>query len=350
MTHVITTAEELGSLPVGTRFRDRLGDIGEIVIEPGRVQYPEMVILSTAYVSKHYLPATILHNPSATVENPSVWHKSARLVYDTLQVYADECETRGVPKSEVSPLRHAARLAQQVLDGHASAADERIGSSTGGLCQMHNGHSRRVGARCTCEVEPTPLERAADSFDISTSTNARLTQMTIQLMRAWAKADPMSSVAQHPASFIATFVDMARGALSDTSSQDAVRVRDVTSEDDGMENTSTPGTVTTSVSSEVDEATSAAQVIRRPGRAGCVSLDVRGLSSQRKALVALRCDMESAVTDAVNSLGEVVVHDDPHTDEVRSTVTLDPDKLLESVWDNLRSSASFAAFASVVTR
>lgn len=37
------------------------------------------------------------------------------------------------------------------------------------------------------------------------------------------------------------------------------------------------------------------------------------------------------------------MHDDPHTDETRLTVTLNPDELAASVWHNLRAAPSFAA-------
>ena len=41
-----------------------------------------------------------------------------------------------------------------------------------------------------------------------------LNDLAIVLMRAWGLADPSSAVSNYPASFVATFVDMARAALA----------------------------------------------------------------------------------------------------------------------------------------
>lgn len=65
----------------------------------------------------------------------------------------------------------------------------------------------------TDETRPdreAPLLTLADSFTADDPVNA----LAVVLMRAWATADPASTVSRHPASFVATFADMARAALS----------------------------------------------------------------------------------------------------------------------------------------
>ena len=69
MSEIITTAEELDALPVGTRYRDRMGDVGTIV-RPGIVSYPETADVTTRYAAR-YLPATVLYRPDTPAPAPS---------------------------------------------------------------------------------------------------------------------------------------------------------------------------------------------------------------------------------------------------------------------------------------
>ncbi len=65
-------------------------------------------------------------------------------------------------------------------------------------------------ASAPVQLDPTPLEATADRMKGGDPVN----DMALLLMRVWAKADPRSTVAQAPASYIATFADMARAALA----------------------------------------------------------------------------------------------------------------------------------------
>ncbi|WP_156186663.1 hypothetical protein [Cellulomonas sp. A375-1] len=56
--------------------------------------------------------------------------------------------------------------------------------------------------------------------------------MAILLMRAWGEADPRSSVSRHPASHVATFVDMARAVLAARTPRPAPTV---SAEQDGID-------------------------------------------------------------------------------------------------------------------
>ena len=66
-----------------------------------------------------------------------------------------------------------------------------------------------VDAREGLTLNPTPLEKLANDMTGGDPIN----DMAIRLMRAWAKADPRSNVAQYPASYIANFACMADAAM-----------------------------------------------------------------------------------------------------------------------------------------
>ena len=59
------------------------------------------------------------------------------------------------------------------------------------------------------DVGPTPIERLAATYAGSTPVD----RLAIKMMRVWGEVDPRSKVAQHPASYVTNFVDMARAAL-----------------------------------------------------------------------------------------------------------------------------------------
>ncbi|MGW8134217.1 hypothetical protein ACWGNZ_01070 [Sphingomonas zeae] len=61
-------------------------------------------------------------------------------------------------------------------------------------------------------LNPTPLEKLADGM----AGDDPVSVMAIRLMRAWAKVDPRSGVAQYPVSYVATFSDMARSIIAAT--------------------------------------------------------------------------------------------------------------------------------------
>jgi len=58
----------------------------------------------------------------------------------------------------------------------------------------------------------TPIEIQSDIFAMFTSNN-EVDQLAIVLMQAWGKAEPQSSISQNPASYVATFVDMAKAIV-----------------------------------------------------------------------------------------------------------------------------------------
>jgi hypothetical protein len=67
----------------------------------------------------------------------------------------------------------------------------------------------------------------------------------------------------------------------------------------------------------------------------------------RDVLDALRGEVEAAVTLAVESLGTVRAFEDTRTDEIRSSVTLDPNELPSRVWHEFKATA--LRMPSVVT-
>ena len=82
MSRTINTAAELEALPVGSGLIDKYGDLGLIDniigIEGQRVvQYAETGPMALEYVAKHYLPATVVHDPSAPVV-PSATREEVR--------------------------------------------------------------------------------------------------------------------------------------------------------------------------------------------------------------------------------------------------------------------------------
>lgn len=57
----------------------------------------------------------------------------------------------------------------------------------------------------------TPLEALADTFKTDTAES----RLTVVLMHAWAQAEPNHTITHNPASYVATFLDMARAALEE---------------------------------------------------------------------------------------------------------------------------------------
>ena len=79
MSRTIMTAAELDALPVGSVILDNMGDAGLIDERDGErlVQYAETSRVSLRHAAKHYLPATVLHDPSAPAPAPSVVPEAA---------------------------------------------------------------------------------------------------------------------------------------------------------------------------------------------------------------------------------------------------------------------------------
>lgn len=79
----ITTAAELDALPVGSVILDNMGDAGLIDERDGErlVQYAETSRVSLRHAAKHYLPATVLHDPSAPAA-PSATREDVEAVLD----------------------------------------------------------------------------------------------------------------------------------------------------------------------------------------------------------------------------------------------------------------------------
>lgn len=61
----------------------------------------------------------------------------------------------------------------------------------------------------TTDEDRTPLVAMAHRLN----GEAEVDRVAILLMEAWGKGDPNSAVAEHPASYVATFVDMARAVI-----------------------------------------------------------------------------------------------------------------------------------------
>ena len=62
----ITTLAQLEQLPAGAVILDKHGDTG--MAEHGRIKFAETASLSMEYVAKHFLPATVIHNPRSLQE------------------------------------------------------------------------------------------------------------------------------------------------------------------------------------------------------------------------------------------------------------------------------------------
>lgn len=58
----VTTAAELDALPVGSRVRDRFGDVGQHY-EQGVWRYPETSDLTSRYVAGHFSTFVVLYRP-----------------------------------------------------------------------------------------------------------------------------------------------------------------------------------------------------------------------------------------------------------------------------------------------
>lgn len=75
---------------------------------------------------------------------------------------------------------------------------------------------------CVCERRVRLPAPTADPVDRTTFAGIDLTEpgtspvdsLARVLMAAWVKADPMSAVVEYPASYVATFVDMARAVIA----------------------------------------------------------------------------------------------------------------------------------------
>lgn len=108
----IETVEELDALPVGSRFRDMFGDVGEIV-EPGVVRYPETADMTIKFASR-YLPATLLHDPSTPVEVVSM-DLIERVIHDA-EAQWHTLDVGAIPAAESlneSRVRYVARAVVQ---------------------------------------------------------------------------------------------------------------------------------------------------------------------------------------------------------------------------------------------
>jgi hypothetical protein len=117
------------------------------------------------------------------------------------------------PMADIAP-GEAARL----LELAAAAGDwEKVADVASALRALDDTRSEpardrevEVSRRAAAKVDPTPLQELAESFHGATLVD----RVGIDLMLAWAKADPRTVVAQHPTSFVATFADMARAAVA----------------------------------------------------------------------------------------------------------------------------------------
>ncbi|WP_251153737.1 hypothetical protein [Cellulosimicrobium sp. Marseille-Q4280] len=132
------------------------------------------------------------YTPPATDIEPG---EAARLLElaaaegDWQKVAAVASALRELDDARSDPLAHARQLA-------AAQAELREQGAV----------SARLAA---AKVDPTPLQALAESFHGATLVD----RIGIDLMLAWAKADPRSIVAQHPTSFVATFADMSRAVV-----------------------------------------------------------------------------------------------------------------------------------------
>lgn len=130
----LRTVDDLLALPVGARFVDRHGDVGEIVA-PGVVRYPETADLTVQYAAR-YLPGAVVPEPGTSGEStglPSVPEPSATphagQLPALLALFADDLEDvrvnhGGVIGTQmVARARALARVAAQVAD--APGAPER---------------------------------------------------------------------------------------------------------------------------------------------------------------------------------------------------------------------------------
>lgn len=57
--------------------------------------------------------------------------------------------------------------------------------------------------------DKSPIQEAASRYNTDTPLN----HMAVIMMEIWGKVDPQSNVAQHPASYISNFADMAQALI-----------------------------------------------------------------------------------------------------------------------------------------
>ena len=109
----ITTAGTLDALPVGSRYLDRFGDVGEIVA-PGMVRYPETADLTTAYAAR-FLPGTVTYRPDAPVATPEADSSIGAAVLDAIRASAEyRMHEHWETTTDIEALRDALRWQGQV--------------------------------------------------------------------------------------------------------------------------------------------------------------------------------------------------------------------------------------------
>lgn len=148
-------------------------------------------------------------------------------------IWPEAFDLRGVRDVDGEPMTQEAQAqaratADRVLAFLAARGDGTEADQYGPGAETREHRMLRLAA---AEVDPTPLERTAATF----TTPDEVNRLSVLLMRAWAAADPRTMVAQHPASFVATFADLARAVLAARGDAAPTEVEWGVRDDDGVE-------------------------------------------------------------------------------------------------------------------
>lgn len=132
----ICTLEDLDALPVGTRFQDRMGDVGEVVA-PGTVRYPETADVTTTYAAR-YLPAMVLAgSASNSADVARVVDALPLTQYLLMEVLAARRrlgeDSWTFPSRALQPLRKLEELGLVRVFGAATSGDVRATLTPTGL-------------------------------------------------------------------------------------------------------------------------------------------------------------------------------------------------------------------------
>lgn len=123
--------------------------------------------------------------------------------------------------SRMTPTNDAPVMVEREALSQAVAVLERLpygdwpGPMYSGKTVAANALIRRLRAALASapaepRLNPTPIEALADTFTGKTEVD----RLAIILMRAFGKAEPKEGISQHPASYVATFADMARAIIA----------------------------------------------------------------------------------------------------------------------------------------
>lgn len=124
---------------------------------------------------------------------------------DDAPVTVEQCDRDDYADFGLLIGRLTARDAAAVRDGEWDATkDVRF------FAERRHRLAALASAPAEPRLNPTPIETLADTFTGKTEVD----RLAITLMRAFGKAEPKEGISQHPASYVATFAEMARAVIA----------------------------------------------------------------------------------------------------------------------------------------